>query len=665
MPPPRRTARGRDLDTFFGLVTMNSQPGEPAVFYERLSNLITQQYYANAGSITSALREAIATANASLLAENMNRDRPAFAGFTCAVLRGAEIIVANLGSARAFLMRADVIERLPADREQSAPLGAKESPAIRFYRREVRAGDMLFLSDASLDDLDDGALRQITASKDIESSLNNLREVASDFTAAMVIQFVVPLSEEEEAAQRATEEAAAVQAAQTVQRASVPVAAVQPPSPLPKAGRDADVGGFLRGGLRQGALGVVSTAESLRTFVERVVPEDAGVGRRLSVGMQTAIAIVIPIVVALLTTGVYIARGQASQYSALVSGAVSELDLARAAGADQAAARPHWETAVFLLDQAEQLRPDDPTVAQLRSEAAAALDFYDDVTRAPLTPLREYAVGSQLRGPIVQGTDLYLIDTTSDALYREMLDETGHSVLGREPEIIARQSESVGGQTVGGLIDLVWMSEGGAPQRNVLAVLTTNGLLLSYSPTWALHATLLPGGLEMKEPRAIAIYAGNFYVLDAGANQIWRYEVVGDSYSDLPMPYFSETFPDLTGAIDMDIDVNGNVFVLFLDGTLNKYFGGRQEDFALQGLPQPSAQPSALFIDRNPFSPAFYITDPGAERLYQTTTTGVFSRNYKASEGRMLLALSGVFSDGGTNSMYLTAGNVLYRFTRP
>jgi hypothetical protein len=209
------------------------------------------------------------------------------------------------------------------------------------------------------------------------------------------------------------------------------------------------------------------------------------------------------------------------------------------------------------------------------------------------------------------------------------------------------------------------MEEGGVPQRNVLAVLTANGQLLTYSPTWALQATLLPGGLDMTQPIAIATYGGNFYVLDAGAGQIWRYEAVGDSYPDLPAPYFTETFPDLTGAVDMDIDANGNVFVLFEDGTLNKYFGGRQEGFALQGMPQDVAQASTLFIDLNPFSPAFYVGDPGAERIFQTTPTGAFSRNYKTAEGRMLLSLSGLYSDGGTNSVYLTAGNGLYRFTKP
>jgi hypothetical protein len=681
MAPPRRSARGRDLDTFFGLVTMAQQPGEPAAFYERMSNLISQQYYTNGGSITAALREAITTANASLLAENMNRDQPAYAGCACAVLRSSEVIIASMGSARAFLLRADMIERLPTDselREQSLPMGAKESPSIRFYRREVRAGDILFLADASLNELDDGTLRQVTASKDVESSLNNLREMAGEFTTAVVIQFVTPLSAAEEAAQEeatrlAEEEAAAreaVRRAALAARQSSPspapatTADVSPPVPTQER-REIDAGSFVGNGARSAALGVAKVAEGLRSFVERTIPEGSTGRRELSLTAQMAVAVGIPIIVAVFTTGVYILRGQASQYSGLMSDARSELDLARGAGADQAAARPHWETALFLLDQAEQLRPGEPTVAQLRAEANEAMDFYDAVTRMPVVPLRDYGVGTQLRGPVVQGPDLYLLDLTSNVLYHESLDETGQSVLEREPEAVTRQGELVGDQTVGGLVDLVWMEEGGVAQRNVLAVLTNNGLLLTYSPTWALHATLLPGGADVTDPRAIAVYAGNFYVLDAGANQIWRYEAVGDTYPDLPTPYFTETFPDLTGAVDMDIDANGNIFVLFLDGTLNKYFGGRQEGFEVQGLPLPIAQPSVFFIDQNPFTPAFYIGDPGAERIYQLTTTGVFSRNYKAAEGRMLVALSGIYSDGGTNTVYLTAGNALYRFTRP
>lgn len=680
MAPPRRTARGRDLDTFFGLVTMDEQPGEPAAFYERLTNLISQQYYGNAGSITAALREAITTANASLLAENMNRDRPAFAGCACAVLRETEVIIANMGTARAFLLRADMVERLPGDDEdeEALPLGANDTPVIRFYRREVRAGDLLFLADASLDNVDDGTLRQVTASKDIESTLTNLRDVAGEFASVVVMQFVLPLSDEEEAAQaaeqrRADEEAAVREAALALaHREAQMVAAEQEavPTPPPSTGESrveerGGAGSVIRTALQKLSLAVARVADGLRSLVEDAVPEGSTGRRELSLTAQMAVAIGIPIIVGVFTTSVYVLRGQASQYSTLVSDAMTALEQARAAGDDQAAARPQWEAALFLLDEAEKLRPGDPSITQLRAEANEALDFYDSVTRVLVVPMREYVVGAQLAAPIVQGTDLYVVDETSHVLYHERLDETGQNVLEPEPEVIARQGELAGDQTIGAVIDMEWMEEGGVPQRNVLSVLTDNGLLLTYSPTWALHATSLPGAQEMTAPRAVALYASNYYVLDAGADQIWKYEAVGDSYPDLPVPYFTETFPDLSTAMDFDIDASGNVFVLFEDGTLNKYFGGRQEGFDLQGLPQPVADASVFFVDQNPFTPAFYIGDPAGQRIYQTTITGLFSRNYKAQSGKMLAALSGIYSDGATNNIYVTAGNGLYRFTRP
>lgn len=694
MGPPRKAARGRDADTFFGLVTMDDLPGEPAAFYERLANLVSQQYYTRSGSITAALRETIETANASLLAENMNRDQPAYAGVACAVLRESELIVASMGTAMGVLLRADMVEHLPALDEpgEMPPLGQREAPEVRFYRREVRAGDMLLLADTSVGTLDAGTLRQVIASKDVESTLTNLREVASDFSMAMVIQFVLPLSAEEEVAEierqrereredsaRAAARQLAAQVAreerQRLDRAEgrpTPqpgvAAPVAPPAALPPSRDDSgrfDLGESARKGVRSGAMGFARLTGALSNMVGRLLPEDPSGARQMSVTVQMIVALTIPILVALVTTGVYIARGEASQYETLVQDALSELNMAREAGSDQALARPHWETALFLLEQAEVLRPDVARVDELRAEAEAALDFYDNVTRVGVVPLREYPAGTQLRGPIVQGTELYTLDTVNNILYHEILDDNGQNLISRDPEIITRQNELADGQTVGALLDLVWMPEGGVPQRNVLAVLTSNGLLLTYSPTWSLHAAPLPGALDMQQPRAIAVYAGNFYVLDTGSSQIWRYTSIGDSYPDQPSPVFTEFQPDLSNAIDMDIDANGNVYILFLDGTVNKYFGGIQEGFAVQGLPQPIAQPSALFIDQSPFDPAFYIADPGGNHIYRTTTTGIYSYNYKAAEGQALLQVSGVYSDGNTSTVYVAAGNSLYRFTRP
>jgi hypothetical protein len=661
LPPPRRCARGRDHDTLFGLISITGDRRETAAFYEQLTDTLSQKYFATTGGVTSALREAINAVNAALIADNARRPTPVRVGFAGAVLRDEEVIICCVGPARCLLAGTGYAERLPTSEEWELgvdPLGVEDYPEIRFYRREVHADDLLVLTDESFNRLGEATLGQAVEPGGVEAVLGNLRRLAGEAATAVVIQFVAPLESDQE----------------VLPPPPSPLRKPAGPSPLPTAlpQPEAEAGSgpvmMARRTARGTMMGVATLANGLRELIGRMMPtpEDDVLAEHLnlSVTMQVGIALAVALIVAMLTAAVYLLRGQASQYSKLMGEAQTELEQARMGGQDQALARPHWETAVFLLDKAEEIRPGDPVVTELRSEAVMVLDAYDSVTRVELMPMREYPAGAYLRGPVLQGLDIYVIDTTADVLYRDTLNEDSTGLIDAEPQVIVRQGELIGDQPIGGLIDLVWMVEGGTPQRNVLTVLARNGLLITYSPSWAATATPLPGAEAWNDPRAVAIYQGNLYVLDAGANQIWRYVAEDNAYPNLPESYFTDFAPDLSTAIDMDVDSNGNVFVLDSAGSVLKFFNGRQEPFTLEGLPQPIARPTALHIDLNPFDPAFYITDPGAERIYATSLSGKFLHNYKASQGHTFVGLSGVFSDPDAGSVYFTAGNVLYRFTR-
>ena len=318
-----------------------------------------------------------------------------------------------------------------------------------------------------------------------------------------------------------------------------------------------------------------------------------------------------------------------------------------------------------MLDQAAAIREPGPETADLRAEALGALDSYDHVVRVQPTLLRQYTPGATLRGPVVQGLNLYLIDTTQDILYREDLSEDGTQLVNREPQIVARQGDLIDNQVVGGLIDLIWMEDGGTPQRNVLATLSRNGLLITYSPSFDVSATVLPGFEGWRDPRAIAVYDRDLYVLDAEANEIWRYEASGDSYPNSPQRYFTDVTPDLADAVDMVIDTNGNVFVLHSSGRISKYFFGRPDTFDLTGFPQPVSRPTALFLNLTLYDRALFITDPGGGRLYSSALNGNFLANYKDATDRIFDALSGIYNLDQPALVYVTAGNGLYYFPRP
>jgi hypothetical protein len=679
MPPPRRHARGRDSDTFFGLIGLGAGQRESASLYEESIRRVAEAYFNTAGSVTSALREAIVKANDALHQKNVGRDAPLAIGLACAVLREQELYIAVAGPARCFLVREEFVERLPDDDEiaEGMPaLGIDSEPDVRFYRREVRAGDFLILADSSLNHLRSLTLKHAVENGQVDSAVINLRSVAGEFAVAEVIKLVAPLAEGEAdpapPPRRATVPPLPDFSAR--EAATAPLAAAAPPSVDDASASELKPEPALQQFSRDAAMTLARAAGGTRTLLEKMMPGEAvdnPLAQRLhlSITMQIGVGVAIAVIVALLTTAVYRLRGATSQYAQLVRRAQDEIEVARGAGDNQAEARPHWETAVFLLDQAGEFRNPSADIWNQRNEALAVLDSYDHVTRVSPVLLREYDPGAYLHGPVVQGINVYLIDTTGDILYREDLAENGTRLVNRESQIVTRRGEVIGGQVVGGLIDLTWMVEGGVPQRNVLAMLSRDasgmGMLITYSPSWDVTAMVLPSSQAWVDPRGIAIYERDLYILDSGANEIWRYPATADSYASEPQRYFTDVEPQLGDAIDMEIDTNGNVYVLHSNGQITKYFFGRPQDFAFEGLPQPITRPASLFLNLSPFDRAFFITDPDNGRLYTMALTGAFLQNYKDTEDTIFDALSGAYNVDQPANVYVTAGSRLYVFPRP
>lgn len=694
MPPPRRAARGRDDDSFFGLLSLAPGEHQPASFYEALTETITGTYFDTGGSVTFALREAISAANEHIYRFNRSSVESVTVGLACAVLRGQELYIATVGPAHCFLVRADGIERMPGEyemNERMLALGADLEPDVRLYHHEVWEGNFLLLADQSLGRLTDNTLRHATGSGSISATVSNLSSVAGDFSACEVIKFVEPLPEEESAdapsaprerrmpslalpawltdfGKKLTPDGSPAPEPSTVPAAggSTPTRSAAPTrrQPRPSVKRRAQVAG------RDSARGLARVTAGMRMFVERTLPAGRGIEnpleQRLSLSMpvQIGIALGVALIVALLTIAVYRMRSDTSEYAQFVREAQSEVEEARS-GKTQAEARPHWEMAAALMAQAADIREPSDEILALQNEALGALDSYDHVTRVQPVLLRSYEPGSYLRGPVVHGFNLYVIDTTQDTLYREDLDENSTRVTNRDSIVVTQKGELVGDQVIGGLVDLAWMEDGGVPQRNVLAVITNSGQLITYSPSWDVSVSTLPGSQAWGDPRAIAIYERDLYVLDAGANEIWHYEAGANAYTRAPERTFTDVTPDLSDAQDMEIDSNGNIYVLHSDGTLTKVFLGREEPFAFSGLPQPITRATALFLNVGLYDRTLFIADPSGGRLYSTALNGTFLANYKDAEDTIFDNISGVYSQEQPALIYVTAANQLYYFSRP
>ena len=73
------------------------------------------------------------------------------------------------------------------------------------------------------------------------------------------------------------------------------------------------------------------------------------------------------------------------------------------------------------------------------------------------------------------------------------------------------------------------------------------------------------------------------------------------------------------------IDIDGNVWLLFADGRLLKFYGGEQKPFELKGLPDPlSARAGSPQADGD----LIYIADSGNGRILEFTKDGQFQRQF-------------------------------------
>jgi len=108
----------------------------------------------------------------------------------------------------------------------------------------------------------------------------------------------------------------------------------------------------------------------------------------------------------------------------------------------------------------------------------------------------------------------------------------------------------------------------------------------------------------------IKTYGKYTYFLDPVENQIWKYERRRDNYSGA-IPYNQGA--DLSRAISFGID--GAIYVLSDDGTLQKLFRGEQVEYAFRDLPTVQFNGKNLKIFTRTDLDFLYILDPDNSRI--------------------------------------------------
>jgi hypothetical protein len=376
------------------------------------------------------------------------------------------------------------------------------------------------------------------------------------------------------------------------------------------------------------------------------------------------IAIAIPLLVALVVTVSYLQKGRLreAEYAQFIEAAKSKFEQAKVV--DVAAALALMTEAETVLVQAEEIKEEpQPEIAELRQQMAEEADRAGKVQRLYYLPqVRQYTdPGTAMQGIIVQGVEIYVLDTGNDRIFHHQLDDSGEALLpDDEAVLVASKGQTVENIAVGELLGMTWMPTGGNRQTSDLVILNSTGLL-EYNPSWGITISALAGPELLRLPTAVSSYFGNFYILDPQANVFFRYLPTADGYNAQPENYFPADQPvDLTNAVDVAID--GEVYILYKDGRINKFLTGQPSNFSLTGLDKPLNRPVAIFTAPDETIHHVYIADAGNQRIVQLNKDGSFVRQFKPRAGEVVsfANLQDIFVDEIGGRLFVLDSNNLY-----
>lgn len=707
---PRRAARGRAEDTLYVLADV---PGASSGVLGDLIQAMLTAYWGTPGSVTSALRAAIAAGGEWLMDRNVNAPAPErlSGGLSGVVLRGSEVLIAQAGPASAFVAQHGTVQHYPtADAEPATPLGVARANDVRFARVDLQPGDVIVLTDARwATHLPVEAVASAIVAVSVAQALTNLAQLTANGdlialaieaagatdTAATTSTVATSSAMTPPAAVRPAPgpiepaarpgpvvrsesaptpvERPAVQPKPIAPRAAPPPAASksEPPDDADRERPSATAKAWL-GALFQGARrGAGSVGAAGQMMVQRTLPEPAtprgrassttraksrSTARPLNAPLLAGIALAIPILVSLAVATIYIQGSARAELQTRLVTAQNALTLAlQRTGAE---ARVQWQLAIDQATEALVLDPNNATASDQLVQAQLGLDRLDNVIRLKPVEMWDFKSIGQHR-LASQGISLFVLDRGTNEIDRFTLNAAGDGLEGNGPEKVLSANTVIDQRPSGNLLDMTWVNSSENRSINSLIVVVQGGLM-EYNPAFGwktldFGTNTVPAGL-----RRLRSYNGNLYMLDPAANQVWRYPPKGDGYAEKPEPYFEQPAPVVAKGIELVID--GSVYVLTGDAQFAKYRGGQPETFAITGLSAPLTAALAAAVDVNATNSSVYVAVPGG--LVQLRPDGKFVRQFRAT-GKAFEAVEDLLIDEQNGRVFVISGGKLYTAALP
>lgn len=703
-PGQPRAARGRERNYLFVHLTLTGAASDTAVLSQQLLGLISQKFYAATGSVTAALRTAVLEANQLLLRANLGHKGQAREGaISCSVFHQGELFTLQTGESFALLGRNFGIERMPPKEPALiTPMGRSASLDIRYYHHRVQAGDLLLLADPRISHLSTDEFNAALVESSAEKGMAELVKLVGDDSARLLfVEFSTEAAPDlpDMRPSLISEPTAVAEPQPRRQDAPTPVATAeadrkpQPQRATPTrqqtmingktaVANNESVQQHARQATAQVALGASRFTGWLAELLARIYPPVTEEGEQTGISWTwaAAVAIVIPLLVTLVVAATYLSRDQAQMLADIKKEMANQLSLADVAKSNPEA-RHYYDNVLLLADQANtQLRPGDSEVARMQAIARENKDRLDGITRLTAVPLYQYSEGTQLQEVALRdgfNGGIFTLDGANNLVYLHETDGSYLTLATNEPSRILFSGQSVGSHIAGSILDLFWRPQGFSVQRSGLAMLDRGGALITYDPTVANNfAASLDLSSEWMAPVAATTFSERLYVLDSGAQTIWKYFPDGDSFvanaGDRAILFRDN--PDLANAVDFDIySEDGGLVILYNDGRIRYYDtrNGRVEwdetVLLANGLGVPLVNPTAVEIVGRGLNATIFIADAGNGRVVQISRpTGRVLAQFQATadDGSELFTDLTDFAIAELPlRIFITKGDTLYRAT--
>ncbi len=705
IPQTRHSRQG----ALFVLAEVQGRLNNTDLIEKRLTILARDTYYNHSQvSITAGLRRAMETANQWLFQHNATHppEKQVIAGLVAVVLHNDDLFVAQAGPAAVYTNLDGFITRYPENSTWLQPVRnplVGPSPALGLEHAidpyithlQVQAGDVIVLVDGRLGkSLSPEKAEVILDGDDIKQISHKLvKNTQLQHGSAMVLQTLAPQTPPVAEKSKPIRQPAiptrkekggfnfAVptaiggtvhsgqrhgSAAATMSRPRAPFSLPKLP-PMPQMPQiDIPVAEIWRAIVDGVLSGITFLGNGLQTILRLVLPSatvDSTTprsSRRPSRSALKTVAFALPLlaIAVALITYVYQGYHRTQQYTETLTEANKKFATALTSPADQQRILLH--EAELLANQAAAIKTDQPEVSELKEKILTQQDTINNVKYLYYVPtLKEYDPATQPQNVIRAGMELFVLDTAGGKIYHHTLDAISDTLLPTD-SVIAQTGQAVDSVAVGNIFGMVWVPATGERVTAGLVIATDNGLFEFDPARNVLSAISLYSPDQWQNPVAFDTYFGNLYVLDAAANQIFRYWSAADGYPNPPDKYFAEGIPvNLSGAVDMAID--GAIYVLYSNGHIAKFLSGEPQPFEITALDVPLKNPVAI-VSPSDETPYLYVADAGNQRIVQLSKEGQFIAQFKpkTANGNIVFDdLRDMFINPDDGKMYILNGETL------